>query len=177
MSRGHREARPLSSPTSLASAAPPPPPAASGLGAWWGWGGARLTQGGGGAGQRKRCLFFLTSLLKYNAHTIVVHPLQVCNSLTSSIFTKMCNLHHNLISELFRGPRKKPRALQQSLPSPLPSPLLLPRQALRGILPSRWAHTPRGLWVCFPAGGLACVPQRGSIPGHQAALGHLPHAS
>lgn len=49
-----------------------------------------------------------------------IHPFKVYNSLTVSIFARLCNPHHYLILKHFH-PKKKPHTHQQSL-SICPSP-------------------------------------------------------
>lgn len=49
-----------------------------------------------------------------------IHSLKVYNSVVLSVFTGLCNHHHDLISERFHPPQKKPCSHQQPFPALLP---------------------------------------------------------
>ena len=100
-----------------------------------------------------RMLFFLTALLRYNSHTIQFSPL-MCTIHTVfilsvfSIFTELCNHHHNLIQDTCIPLEEKPVLISRPSPFPLPQPLATTNPFLVPVdLPVldvsyKWNHTP-----------------------------------
>lgn len=52
-------------------------------------------------------IFLIAALVRYNSHTIIFNLLKVYNSVIFSIFTGLCNHHHNPSSEHFHHFIKK----------------------------------------------------------------------